>query len=222
MPKILRCAVLFGALLGLVAPFALAQDKNSQDKSPGKKATKSDGSKGDGQIGDGQIGNGQHGNGQNGDGQHGDGQHGNKGDDGRRQDARHDALKENGIDPGPRRGKGSWAEFIRLHAATLWQCDFFTKKVWTLAGPVEFFILFFIQAGSRKVHIAGMTANPDRVWMAQQARNVATGPGPGVASGAVCQSGEARPASAVGRPPGPSRPSSSPVCGIHTMTILLP
>ena len=82
-------------------------------------------------------------------------------------------LKERGIDPGPKRGKGTWDEFLKQHAATLWACDFFSKKVWTLAGPVEFFVLFFIQIGSRKVRLAGMTAKPDQAWVAQQARNFA-------------------------------------------------
>jgi hypothetical protein len=47
-------------------------------------------------------------------------------------------------------------------------------------GPCRFcrrplvghFVLFFIQPGTRQVHIAGITANPDSVWMAQQARNL--------------------------------------------------
>jgi len=81
-------------------------------------------------------------------------------------------LKENGFDPGPKRGQGSWDEFIKMHAKTLWACDFFSKKVWTLGGLVEYFVLFFIQPGTRQVHIAGITANPDRPWMAQQARNM--------------------------------------------------
>jgi hypothetical protein len=34
-------------------------------------------------------------------------------------------------------------------------------------------VLFFIHLGSRRVHIAGMTPNPDRAWVAQQARNTA-------------------------------------------------
>ncbi len=35
------------------------------------------------------------------------------------------------------------------------------------------FVLFFIQPGSRRVHLVGMTANPDRTRMVQQARNMA-------------------------------------------------
>jgi putative transposase len=81
-------------------------------------------------------------------------------------------LRENGLDPGPKRGE-AWDEFIRSHAETLWACDFFSAKVWSLHGLVEIFVLFFINVSTRRVHIAGMTANPDRVWMQQQARNAA-------------------------------------------------
>lgn len=61
---------------------------------------------------------------------------------------------------------------MKIHATTLWAADFFSKKVWTLGGLVEYFVLFFIQPGTRKVHIAGISANPDAAWMMQQARNL--------------------------------------------------
>jgi len=77
-------------------------------------------------------------------------------------------LKEHGFDPGPKRGEGTWDDFIRIHAKTLWACDFISKRVWTLGGLVDFFVLFFIHVDTRKVHIAGITPNPDGRWMAQQ------------------------------------------------------
>jgi putative transposase len=43
-------------------------------------------------------------------------------------------LVEHQLDPGPRRGKGSWSEFLRMHAETLWQIDFFSKRIWTPRG----------------------------------------------------------------------------------------
>ncbi len=33
-------------------------------------------------------------------------------------------------------------------------------------------ILFFIELDSRRVHLAGVTANPDGAWVTQQARNL--------------------------------------------------
>ena len=41
-----------------------------------------------------------------------------------------------------------------------------------LGGLVEYFVLFFIQPETRRVHIAGMTPNPNGPWMARQARNM--------------------------------------------------
>jgi putative transposase len=52
-------------------------------------------------------------------------------------------------------------------------CDFFTKPVWTLRGVVEVYVLFFLNVETRRVYIAGLTAHPDRAWVAQQARNTA-------------------------------------------------
>jgi putative transposase len=81
-------------------------------------------------------------------------------------------LKENGFDLGPERSKGSWSEFVKLHMKTLWATDFFTQTVWTLRGPVVYYVLFFIHIESRRVHLAGMTPNPNEIWMVQQARNL--------------------------------------------------
>jgi putative transposase len=33
-------------------------------------------------------------------------------------------------------------------------------------------VLFFIQLHNRRVHLAGVTANPTGAWVAQQARNL--------------------------------------------------
>jgi len=82
-------------------------------------------------------------------------------------------LKEHGLDPGPQRGLGTWDEFLKRHAATLWATDFFSKQVWTKAGLVDCFVLCFIHLGSRRVYVSGLTAQPDRAWMIQQARNLA-------------------------------------------------
>jgi transposase len=82
-------------------------------------------------------------------------------------------LKRYGIPPAPERRKSTtWQEFIRTHMDVLVATDFITTEVWTLCGLVTYYVLFFIHVGSRKVHVAGMTPNPDRTWMVQIARNI--------------------------------------------------
>jgi putative transposase len=49
--------------------------------------------------------------------------------------------------------------------------DFFTEEVWTIGGLVTFYTLFLIHLKTRRVNIAGCTANPDSAWVKQQARN---------------------------------------------------
>ena len=46
-------------------------------------------------------------------------------------------------------------------------------QVWTLGGVRDVFVLFFIHIGSRRVHVAGQTAEPAHAWVAGQARAVA-------------------------------------------------
>jgi putative transposase len=79
-------------------------------------------------------------------------------------------LKEHGLDPGPKRGEGIWTDFLKRHAATLYACDFFSKKVITLPGVVEVFVLFFIHVSSRRAHIAGMSTKPTQAWTGARAR----------------------------------------------------
>lgn len=81
-------------------------------------------------------------------------------------------LKAEGLDPGPKRGKGSWDEFLKIHAKTLWACDFLSKKVWTKFGRVEMYVLFFIHLESRRVFVTPPTAHPNEAWVQQQARNI--------------------------------------------------
>jgi putative transposase len=80
-------------------------------------------------------------------------------------------LREAGLDPGPKRGPGTWSDFVARHAATLWACDFLSVRGATLTGFVDLYLLFFVHVGTRRVVVSGVTANPDSAWVAQQARN---------------------------------------------------
>jgi putative transposase len=82
-------------------------------------------------------------------------------------------LKRHGILPAPERKKTTtWKECIRTHMEVLVATDFFTAEVWTTAGLVTYYVLFFIHLASRKVHVAGVTPHPDEQWMVQIARHV--------------------------------------------------
>ena len=64
----------------------------------------------------------------------------------------------------------SWRQFLRQHAHQILATDFFTvDTVWLQ----RLYVLFFIELGSRRVHLAGCTANPSATWVAQQARQLA-------------------------------------------------
>jgi hypothetical protein len=79
-------------------------------------------------------------------------------------------LRRSGLGPAPRRGGPSWGEFLRAQAQGMLACDFFTVET---AWLRRLYVLFFVEHGSRRVHLAGVSANPDSVWMRQQARNLA-------------------------------------------------
>ncbi len=80
-------------------------------------------------------------------------------------------LKEAGIEPAPKRLETSWAEFLRQQAASILECDFLTVDTLFLK---RFYVLFFIELATRRVWLAGITTNPDGVWVTQQARNLLT------------------------------------------------
>ena len=83
-------------------------------------------------------------------------------------------LKEHHIAPAPDRPRGSWSEFIRIHAATLVQCDFLSKPVWTPKGLVTLYVLAFIHIGSRRLWLSLSTRKPDTAWVKQQAERFMT------------------------------------------------
>jgi putative transposase len=50
--------------------------------------------------------------------------------------------------------------------------DFFTVEVWIKSGLITFYVLFVIELAARRVHLAGITINPDSAWMKQVAREL--------------------------------------------------
>lgn len=81
-------------------------------------------------------------------------------------------LKEEGIQPSPKRGKGTWDEFVKIHAETLWQVDFFSKMTVTKTGFKQAFVLAFLHVGSRRVICSPATFKPDKKWMVTQAESM--------------------------------------------------
>jgi hypothetical protein len=59
----------------------------------------------------------------------------------------------------------TWREFSRAHLDSMVAVDFFTvETIWLQ----RLYVLFFIELGSRRVHLAGCT--PRAPWVTQQAR----------------------------------------------------
>ena len=78
-------------------------------------------------------------------------------------------LRADGIGPAPRRGP-TWSEFLKAQASGIIACDFFTVETALLK---TLYVLFFIEIGTRRVHLTVATSNPDAVFVTQQARNLA-------------------------------------------------
>jgi putative transposase len=78
-------------------------------------------------------------------------------------------LRRDGLGPPAHRSGPTWSQFLRSQAHGVLACDFFTvETVWLRT----LFVLFVIELGSRRVHVAGATRNPDSAWDTQQARNL--------------------------------------------------
>jgi putative transposase len=61
-----------------------------------------------------------------------------------------------GLTPAPRCSGPSWHDFLRQQAASVLACDFFTVETISLR---RYYVLFFIELESRRLHLAGCTTN---------------------------------------------------------------
>jgi putative transposase len=65
-------------------------------------------------------------------------------------------LKDAGINPAPERSGQTWRAFLEAKAKTILAVDFFHVDTVFL----RLYVLFFIEHGTRRVHLAGITAHP--------------------------------------------------------------
>ena len=79
-------------------------------------------------------------------------------------------LHAAGIHPTPRRGGPTWREFLAAQAHAIIACDFLVVETVLFK---RLYVLVFIEHGTRRLHLAGVTARPTGAWAVQQARNLA-------------------------------------------------
>jgi hypothetical protein len=79
-------------------------------------------------------------------------------------------LHAAGIDPAPQRSGPTWRQFTNHPGHGIIAADFPHLDTISLK---RLYALIFIEHGTRRVHLAGVTAHPTAAWTVQQARNLA-------------------------------------------------
>ena len=99
-------------------------------------------------------------------------------------------LHDAGIDPAPRRTGPTWKQFLTAQARGILAVDFVHVDTVLLR---RIYALIVIEHGTRRVHLAGITAHPDGAWTTQAARNFLMDLGQRVGFGQVPDQGSRRP-----------------------------
>ena len=80
--------------------------------------------------------------------------------------------KERGLDPAPeRKTRTTWRELLAAHGDVLAAAACFTVEVWTPRGLTRFTVLVLIHLASRRGQVAGISAEPDGLWVTQLMRH---------------------------------------------------